>query len=299
MDRLNSWVRSKSFRGHLSSGTLRRRIYEMKSEALRLADREFRCVHRSFETLTTCRSCGGSGQYLDWNGHTWPHCRACMSKGVVRLDFVETRIFPDPARKPLVCLMGNLPKHLLDQFRGWRSEPLSDTPVLTWISPRFSFPFPQSKISGETTLPNWTVNLPGEDLTPNEVARDLLLCESVFPKGFAYRECRSWCECTGHYKLYVGKETERCAHCDIPFDLGDRTKSPVPPAVPFLHRCGKLIGRVEFTFSVCSRCYEDRKNSAALFDVVVPAKLVAPPFVAAWIEKNNALADPRREGAVR
>lgn len=85
LDRLNSWVRSKSFR----SGA-RRMIYHMKSDVLWCSNLPME--HRGIIVAVKCRDCGGTGRYRDWGGNLLDHCRACNSTGTAKLRFIETKI---------------------------------------------------------------------------------------------------------------------------------------------------------------------------------------------------------------
>ena len=63
-----------------------------------------------------------------------------------------------------------------------------------------------------------------------------------------------------------------------------------------INRCGRHIGRVEFTFAVCAACYQEkRRDSAALFGVSVPPELITAPHVLEWIHVHDALTEPLRE----
>lgn len=89
VDRLNSWVRSKTF---ALSWSGRRLIYHFKGRVIRDAVTIGAAVCRPVWSATTCRDCGGSRRYTDWSGYTHPHCRRCSSTGSVRLEFIETEI---------------------------------------------------------------------------------------------------------------------------------------------------------------------------------------------------------------
>lgn len=91
MSRVNSWVRSPSFREQ--SGNLRRAIYADKDSLLRFAEEaELAAEERNVYVDATCRKCGGSGKYVDRAGYRWDHCRACDNTGKVRLPFREATL---------------------------------------------------------------------------------------------------------------------------------------------------------------------------------------------------------------
>ena len=250
VDRLNSWVRSTSFSGGMCAIGLRRRIYEIKGQAIEAARGEFVCSHRPLTTIATCRDCGGSGRYTDWGGHEWPHCRACESSGNVRLRFVETTILTTDWR--------------IGSFR--------------WHSPRERWTLPSSLLGVEIEPGDWHVNLPGRDLTLNEAARDLLACDARFP-GRSYRklQCYDGCDCPRHYTLYLGRANKACPHCGVALDESNR--SPVS--------CGKRDGRAEYSFVPCAACYARLGKTMEIFNVGMPPELLEPEYVRAWVEKNG------------
>lgn len=249
VDRLNSWVRSESFKRGTHWSGVRRHVYQIKRMAIARAQREFVCLHRPHSTLVTCRSCGGSGKYTDWDGRAWPNCRACGSKGIVKLDFVQTQILVP--------------------------QPYGQT--FTWNSPRDKWGLPADRLGEELTGIVMQVDEPGTDMSIDDAARDLLLCDATFPRQYGW--CSEFCDCEKHYALYLGRADGRCAHC------GDA--APEDQAT----NCGKTIGRVNFSFAVCKPCYlAKRSTSAALFDVGIPEELLRGEHVRRWVELNGAVA---------
>lgn len=288
IDRLNSWVRSESYRHGLWHSTLTRRIYEMKSAAIERAHRELVCTHRLIETLATCRDCGGDGRYVDTGGQEFDHCHACSNTGRVRLQFVETRIYdrnrhPDPAIAAREMVTGAVGFPIL---HAWH------TPRMRFYNRSFDLP---QEIGTDVT---WSVNQPGRDLTVDEAARDLLLCEPVFPPRYRHDQyCDDWeCRCTDRYVLYLGEVTNCCAHCGADLS-GFAADARTDAGGMQVNRLGKKIGRVDFTVAACAACYEARRwHAITLFDVALPPQLVAPQHVAEWVRVNDALAEPKRDG---
>lgn len=187
MDRLNSWVRSKSFRHGLSGMTLQRHIYRAKGDAIRSAHSQYEISHRPFTFLAKCRSCNGTGvfthEYCYGSEADTSPCRTCSRSGVVRLDFVETRI--------------------------WLEAPIC------WHSPRHSFPLSPYVLGVETNPGEWTPNQPGREMTPDEAARDLLLIDEQWPVS-------RWVSFHDRfYELYIGESVETCAHCGVGILPGD------------------------------------------------------------------------------
>src|ERR1700758_5624372 len=88
IDRLNSWVRSKSY-SEGSTGGPRRAVYHMKRQAIVAAHRlSIPQNHMLIESVTQCRDCSGSGRYLPWWGGPLDHCYRCNSTGQARLRFI-------------------------------------------------------------------------------------------------------------------------------------------------------------------------------------------------------------------
>lgn len=241
VDALNSWVRSRSFYGPISSA--RRRIYEAKKMALKDATRLLTCEHKLITVMARCRDCGGSGKYDD-GYRKFDHCYRCFNKGMVRLEFVESNI--------------------ADRFR--------------WHSPRsesYSFaPAQMGEISFAAT--DWDVNKAGKDLTPDEAAKHLLVIDAAWPP-YRYGDCRQYCECTGHYHLYVGRVDKACAHCG---------------SMAVSERCHKTHGRVEFTFGICADCRKSLTTDQQ-WAVCLPLELIQPANIMAWVNANAALIDRR------
>ena len=253
VDRLNSWVRSPSFFRGLAAEGLRRRIYAIKGQAIQRAHGVLACTYHPLTTLATCRDCAGTGKYTDSYGTTYPHCRACGNSGVVRLHFVDTLIAFYPLYK--------------DLNPAWHVH---------WHSPRDRWPLRSDLLGTEITDVDWKVNQPGKDLTVNEAARDLLLCDETFPG----RHCFGGrCSCAACYRLHIGRVEDRCAHCGATVTQEQANHG----------RLGARSGRAEFTCVACPACYQAKGNSAALFAVGLPPELLEPEHVRAWVEKSGQI----------
>src|SRR5690242_8277276 len=193
MDRLNSWIRSNSFRAH-NFASPRHAIYWLKGEALTWAHQNLSCLHSSVRVTTQCRDCDGTGCYTDSYGTTFPHCRACGSCGQVSLTFVQSFIQGGPVwHTPwnkfwLRGIYGQHPNYYLARV-----------------------------IDGE-----WTVNQVGRDLTPDEIARDLNTVEQFWQK----RPDPYYTDWGGpfddfKFTLYAGATPrETCSLCGNPNDSG-------------------------------------------------------------------------------
>jgi hypothetical protein len=194
MSRLNSWVRSPSFRSGFY-GEPRRAIYFLKRQAIEWADANLRCMHSVVKTKTTCRDCGGDGKYIDSYGYQWDHCRACNNRGTLSLIFVQSII----------------------------SNVASRENSLVWHTPYLKFyirhkPGPHWELARWT---EWRVNEPGKDLTPAEAARDLNICESFWPDRRGAWESSEWGTFYHFdYRLYVGKTERKCSFCGGEPQLG-------------------------------------------------------------------------------
>jgi|SRR5579872_2930358 len=183
IDRLNSWVRSESYRkGHWHSSPFYA-IYWLKGQAIEWADNNLTCQHEHIRAMVVCRGCSGTGKYYDSNGYTWPHCRACSSTGRHSLMFVETRIQNGPT--------WHIPHQKF--FRGYGK------PSIPWELARVA--------------EDWKPNQVGRDMTVDEVARDLNTAEMYFTKRPHVHET-DWGERNDFaYKLYVGNTGKVCAFC--------------------------------------------------------------------------------------
>jgi hypothetical protein len=147
VSRLNSWVRSKSAKENW--GAPARAIYYLKSRAIEWADMNMVCLHSTVKVRTQCRDCKGTGKYLDSYGELWPHCRACGSRGMLSLLFVQTHISGGP--------IWHTPWN-----RFWIHRKKSPAYQLArWVE-------------------DWSVNEPGHDMKPWELCRDFNLVETTF-----------------------------------------------------------------------------------------------------------------------
>lgn len=264
VDRLNSWVRSESFRNGVSNP--RDAIYDLKRQAIRAAHADGRCTHRMVRVDATCRDCGGDGRYKPWwADHALDHCRACESTGTARLRFVETTIADPP-------LTWHSPYDY--KFAVWPLPGVTD-----WYQAR-----------GDELPPlaeGWGVNQPGRDLSPAEAARALNMAEAAFPERVAgyWRDSGGdefFCDPFG-YKLWVGETPEgACVLCDGP--IGD-------------HTCGYIatLGRVCWTAHACAACDAIHRGKTiwTMLQHAVPHDLIRHPDITEWIVRHPAKERPR------
>lgn len=186
LDKLNSWVRSKSYRHGAYSGA-RRMVYFMKKEVL-WHGFDLKMEHRGIVVAVRCRDCGGSGRYVDSYGCRYDHCWACNSSGTACLQFIETKIE--------------------DQ--------------ITWHTPREQFPW---HWEGDYQIEvGYAPNQNGNDLEPWEAAQYLNRTEPCFRRPHDYTT--SWsCTAFNdfNYCLWVGRTEETCEFCgrvDQGFGMG-------------------------------------------------------------------------------
>jgi hypothetical protein len=221
VSRLNSWIRSDSARGHFAPA---RAIYFLKGQAIEWADENLKCLHSTVKVATTCRGCGGTGKYCDTHGHTWPHCRACSSRGRLALLFVQTAIGGGPI----------------------------------WHTPWLKFHVRRDGANPHYALARWaegwTVNEPGHDMEPWEVARDLNLAETTFTKRPGWYST-DWGGCNDfHYSLYIGSTpADVCSLCggvaDVKHGYGV-TRRPIHWTDHACNVCSIMYGDVFKAFSM-------------------------------------------------
>jgi hypothetical protein len=242
--RLNSWLRSKSARHH---GAPSRAIYWLKRQAISWADANLHCLHSTVKVAVECRGCHGTGRYVDSYGHTWPHCRACGSHGRLSLLFVQTAIGGGP----------------------------------TWHTPWIKFWIRGRNVHPHYALARWvdgwTVNEPGHDMEPWEVARDLNLLETTFTErpGWEYHD--EWGDTNDfHYSLYIGSTPKNlCALCrriEGPFEAYGITHSPV-----------------SFTAHVCRKCTEFFGGTSEVYKRMetVPLELIQNEHIARFFARRT------------
>lgn len=215
LDRLNSWVRSDSYRRG-AFGLAHHVIYFLKGQAISWAASKNWASHRRVGLDLTCRDCGGCGHYTDRNDYTWPHCRACNSSGTAHLSFIETTI-------------GDAIK--------WHS-PIQKL----WT---VDIPLEEEKPT------EWQPNQPGRDLDPHEVARLLNLVESGIPHE---RWPVRWIYDDGYCDGGVGVNDFECYTLHVgstkPWqcDLCGATEAMVS------YGFGQTLGRIRWTGHACERC---------------------------------------------
>lgn len=212
--RLNSWVRSKSYRdlAWLGGARLTRAIYFYKSEILRsgLADRDNVGLNlRYIRTTVTCRDCEGTGRYTDRGGYEFFHCRACNSSGKVTLRFYETSFscgitFHTPDLKA----PGELTRAMFKRY---------DIAADDWEK--------YIKLGRAAEAVDYQPNQEGKDLDLADATRNLNAVEAwyfadMFPRDYKIEE-GFYFESGYHdsdyfyYKLPLGRLSKNCAFCGI------------------------------------------------------------------------------------
>jgi hypothetical protein len=180
MDRLNSWVRSESYRVYAFGGP-RRAIYHYKSAMIRYGiDSIGGASVRRIVSSVKCRDCGGTGRYTSQYGREFPTCRACRSTGTASLEFIETKFAVG------VC----------------------------WHTPMSSWPFCSvNAYSLAAEVDSFRPCQVGKDMAVGEVAADLHAVESFLRKiGVLSRLGQSYAEDL-NYRLHLGKTKRVCGHC--------------------------------------------------------------------------------------
>lgn len=236
LNRLNSWVRSASYEP-MCSGP-KAAIYRHKDLAIRELHARGLTRHRAIAVESKCHRCH-KGVYFDYDGYERGPCWTCGGTCKVTLRFVETYL---PAG-----LCWHSP---MDRFPLSRTEAGLRDPV-----------FPESA---------WRPRQPGRDLSPIEVARDLLAVERTWPIHDRYGDLSEY-----RYRLWVGmRDPATCSICGGQNDSGYRC-----------HSCSS--GRIAWGDHACNACLK-RRDVWDLFQV--PADLIAPPEIAEWIASRESLA---------
>jgi hypothetical protein len=181
VSRLNSWARSEGARRNFHSPV--RAIYYLKREAIQWAHENLSCLHSTVKITVVCRACGGTGNYVDSYGYEWDHCRACNSRGRVALLFVQTAI---------------------------GGGPIWHTPWMKFFV-RCGGPHPPYNLA--RWVDDWTVNEPGLEMEPWEVARDLNLVETTFTRRPGWYSTDYGTFNDFGYTLYLGDTERECGFC--------------------------------------------------------------------------------------
>lgn len=264
VDRLNSWVRSPSYRHGCYGGAIRF-VYDVKVECIRRGYQEGLIDSiRLIEVPLKCRDCGGTGRY-DADGHgERDHCWACGNTGTAKLRFYETRFLE-----------------------------LS----LRWHTPRDRFPWLGIDNPAAPEPPgDWSPNQRGKDLTPSEAAELLLIAEGWYRQYGPHRRSIANEE-NLQYKLYVGNEPEdRCSLCDGPREF--RLDYP-----EWREGSNLMVtrGRIAWTAHTCNACDAKQWATSSVWDGTryvpngpcrfaacpLPASLITPQ-IRRWIEARDA-----------
>lgn len=249
LDRLNSWVRSRSFR-HGFGGRLDFVIYHLKSQAIQACIAAGIASHRLIATDVKCRQCGGTGRYVNQYGDEYPHCRACRSTGQAHLQFIETTI----AGELIWHTPANHRVSFVERWWEWTEEPAGD----------------------------WQPNTVGKDLAIDEAALLLNEVESFFP-GRPYKRAvyDGWdyygeVDDFATYRLYLGATTEGvCGLCGGPSEPNQRY--------------GVHCGRIEWSAPGCATCKALHGNDIfKRLGERVPPQLLTPG-VRAWVERHPVM----------
>ena len=184
VDRLNSWVRSKSY-GHSSA---KKMVYHMKDQAISAALKAGMARARGIKVVVTCRDCGGSGRYIDGYGDRKPHCRQCDSNGKHWLRFIETSFTP------------------FELVLGFTITP-------RWHTPWMNCLYRPCQYEECTIVEDWQPNTPGADMAIDDVCRCLITAERVFPDK-PPPDYNEYAADPMNYALYLGRTDEtRCSLC--------------------------------------------------------------------------------------
>lgn len=262
VDRLNSWVRSESYRRILLGGP-KKTIYWLKRKALIAAHEAGLCEHRKIRVEIACRTCGGTGvwQSYDPDGYS-ERCNKCNGRGEVKLYFLETRIH---GRTCWHTPQHQVPHALYRGLPSWLDCSLETSYDDLWEL--------------ET---DWRPNQSGGDMEPHEVAKAFCEAEAVFSlpevrRGYGYsvdevKDIR-------HYRLFVGR-TDLCHVC----------LEPAPQSI----NIGMRWQGVQWTERCCDDCWERRQKRGIRVDEprTPPAALIAHPDIQRWIELHPTEPKP-------
>ncbi|HVI10200.1 MAG TPA: hypothetical protein VND65_18060 [Candidatus Binatia bacterium] len=252
VSRLNSWLRSPSSKRNFAPA---RAIYFLKREAISWADAHLSCLHSTVKVAVECRGCHGTGKYTDSYGHIWPWCKACRSRGRLALTFVQTVIGGGP----------------------------------TWHSPWSGFWIRGRRVHPPYELARWaegwTVNEPGKNMEPWEVARDLNLVETTFTERPGWKFHDEWGYGNDfHYSLYVGETPKGVCH------LCGGTEGP-------FCAYGKTNLPVSWTAHVCENCTKTQGGTGLIYKrlEMVPLELIQNEHIARFFARRTGemIASPK------
>lgn len=258
VDRLNSWVRSDSYRANVSSSP-KRATYWLKRKAIASLQSMNLCFNRHVAAIVKCNRCDGKGNYYGWwydprspGNDTPDDCRNCHG-GKVDLHFIET---------------------VSDEL-GIRWH----TPKLEWIS---HFRWDES-LSSAVEAGNWQPNSPGRDATPAEVASWFNAAEEYWP-GYPgpYYGCHGRCD-DYKYSLHVGDtDPKTCSLCGAPAAEGGYAVTRDRLAWRD-HACRECDARFDRTTKWNGTEYA----SNSIFDAFpLPTHLISDPAIQRWIERH-------------
>jgi hypothetical protein len=266
VDRLNSWVRSESYRNR---GAGKEFIYFLKRQSLKALDawsishaqdeeweNRLYLSHSIVVVPSVCRTCGGDGIWRDWESDATGPCRNCRQTGQRVLTFVETTASV-----------------------GWICRRV----LIAWHTPPDDWPLTRPDCWPSET--RWRPNQKGADLTPAEVAAALNIAEVYFPDRPGRRWTRDGYEYDpAKYSLDVGETERRCHFCGTEGSEGN-----------VITRYGCSRHGVCWSDHACRECRDksDRRNpgKAAIFDeFAFPAALASDPAIVAWRERHAIAA---------
>jgi hypothetical protein len=186
IDQLNSWVRSKEYWEWSFSGP-KWAVYDWKIALIESALRDGIGNPSAIYLTLKCRDCGGTKQYTDSYGRTWPHCRKCSSKGVTRLEFLVTEVHGFKWHTP--------------RDKTWNMRVI----------------LPEKFWDGISLSTDWEPNQAGKSLETWQVAECLNLLEPIMPKPGSHGlfDYGDWVGDSDHskYKLFLGRSERVCQLC--------------------------------------------------------------------------------------
>ncbi|MEW6735019.1 MAG: hypothetical protein AB1489_27255 [Acidobacteriota bacterium] len=249
VDKLNSWVRSRSYKGHYDRGP-KDAVYWLKRCALIAAHKaQLPWSNCLIDVVVKCRDCSGTGRYYHWDwDEEFDHCYRCSNTGQARLTFVETQID---------C--GN---------------------IICWHTPRYKFPIYGVELANKYEESNWQPNTPGKDLSPDEAAKNLNIAESYFTNRPGIEITRWGQEYdVFNYNLYIGKtDSRRCSLCGA-----------MAEERAYMVRRDRIIWEDYACDKCNQKYREKGRSTDIFEVFPVPAYLIEHPDIQDWINRNHVV----------